>query len=116
MNAFNNKDAARLAQMYTEDAVLSAPASTDSGRAAIEASFKKSFDVGTFTKINSITVDKSYRVGDLNYALGAWTADMKGPEGKDVPVSGHWLSVSQYRDGRYLMSVHNVNMAMPLPR
>ena len=48
--------------------------------------------------------------------MGAWAADMKGPEGKDMPVSGHWLSVSQYRDGNYIILAHNINMTMPPPK
>jgi ketosteroid isomerase-like protein len=116
MNAYNNKNILKLAQMYADDAALSSPGWTATGRAAIEAGTKKDMAAGVFSKINSITVDQSHRVGDLNYAMGAWAADMKGPEGKDVPVSGHWLSVSRYRDGNYIILAHNINIAMPPPK
>ncbi len=116
MNAYNNKDIPKLAQMYADDAALSSPGWTATGRAAIEAGTKKDMAAGVFSKINSITVDQSHRVGDLNYAMGAWAADMKGPEGKDVPVTGHWLSVSRYRGGNYIILAHNINMAMPPPK
>ena len=113
MNAYNNKDAAAIAAMYVDDAVFSNPGWTASGRAAIEDGLKKDMAAGAFSRVNSITADQSHRVGDLNYASGAWTADAKGPDGKDVPVGGHWLVVSQYRDGHYQIVLHNSNMALP---
>src|SRR6185503_1477701 len=72
MNAYNNKNILKLAQMYADDAALSSAGWTATGRAAIEAGTKKDMAAGVFSKINSITVDQSQRVGDLNYAMGAW--------------------------------------------
>jgi ketosteroid isomerase-like protein len=116
MNAYNSKDGGKVAQMYATMRRVSSPGWTAIGRAALEEGLKKDTAAGVFSKINSITVDQSHRVGDMNYAMGAWTADMKGPEGKDVPVSGHWLSVSRYRDGNYIILAHSINMAIPPPK
>ncbi len=74
MNAYNSKDGAKVAQMYADDATVSSPGWTATGRAAIEDGLKKDMAAGVFSKINSITVDQSHRVGDLNYAMGAWAA------------------------------------------
>jgi len=116
MDAYNKKDAATIAKMYADDAVFSNPGWTASGRAAIEDGLKKDLAAGTFSRVDSITVDQSHRVGDLNYSMGAWAAEAKGPDGKDVPVGGHWAVVSQYRDGHYLTLIHNSNMALPPPK
>jgi ketosteroid isomerase-like protein len=112
MDAYNKKDATAVAKLYSSDAVVSSPRWTATGRAAIEDGLTKDMAAGAFTRITSITVDQSHRVGDLVYAMGAWTAEMK-QGGKDVAVGGHWLSVSQYRDGKYSMMMHNMNMALP---
>jgi ketosteroid isomerase-like protein len=115
MNAYNKKDAATVAQVYTDEAVVSGPGWTASGRAAILEALNKDLAAGVFSRVNSITVDQSHRIGDMNYAAGAWTADMKGPDGRDIPVGGHWLAVSKYTGGQYSMMLHNINMAMPPP-
>jgi ketosteroid isomerase-like protein len=115
MDAYNKKDATTVAKLYSADAVLSSPGWTAAGRAAIEDGLKKDMAVGVFSRVTSITVDQSHRVGDLVYAMGAWTAQMN-QGGKDVAVGGHWLSVSQYHDGQYSMMMHNINMALPPPQ
>jgi len=114
MDAYNKKDVATIGKMYSADAVFSNPGWTASGRAAIEDGLKKDIAAGGFSKVTSITVDQSHRVGDLNYATGAWTADMN-QGGKEVPVGGHWVVVSQYHDGQYSTLIHNSNMALPPP-
>ena len=63
------------------------PGWTASGRAAIQESLGKEFAADIF-KYTSIIVDQSQRVGDLNYSQGTYTADMKGPDGKNLPVNG----------------------------
>jgi ketosteroid isomerase-like protein len=114
MDAYNKKDATIVGKMYSANAMMSGPGWTASGEAAIEDGMKKDMAAGVFSKITSITVDQSQRVGDMNYAMGAWTADMN-LGGKDTPVGGHWLSVSKYHDGQYSIMMHNINMQMPPP-
>ena len=109
MNAYNKKDAATIAQMYTEDAVLSNAAWTASGRSAIQDSLSKEF-AADILKFTAITVDESQRVGDLNYSRGAYTADMKG-----LPVNGHWVIVSKCQGQKCLAMIHIGNVAMPPP-
>jgi uncharacterized protein (TIGR02246 family) len=115
LKAYNQKDAATIAKMYTADAVFSGPGWTASGREAIEEGFKKEIAAAAM-KVNSITVDQSHRVGNMNYSWGSYEADMKGPDGKDVPVHGHWTVVGQCQDGNCLALDHNSNMAMPPPK
>jgi uncharacterized protein (TIGR02246 family) len=114
MNAYNKQDAATIAQMYAEDAVFSTAGWTANGRTAIQEAVKQ--DIAGGGKVTAITVDQSHRIGDLNYSAGAWTANMKGPDGKEAPVGGHWAVVSKYQNGHYLTLVHNSNMALPPPK
>jgi ketosteroid isomerase-like protein len=109
MSAYNKKDAATIAKMYGDNAVFSGPGWTASSRAAIEDALTKEIASGAFSRLTAITVDQSHRVGDMNYASGSWSADMKGPDGKDMPVGGHWLIVSEYKNGIYTALVHNAN-------
>jgi uncharacterized protein (TIGR02246 family) len=113
MNAYNNKDAATIAKMYTEDAVYSNAGWTASGRAAITDGLNKEF--GLF-KVGAIVVDQGQRLGDMSYSRGTWKGIMTGPDGKDVPVDGHWLSVEKCQGQDCLIMVHNINLTMPPPK
>jgi uncharacterized protein (TIGR02246 family) len=115
MDAYNKKDATAVAKLYSTDAVVSSPGWTATGRAAIENGLKKDMAAGPLSRVTSITVDQSHRVGDLVYAMGAWTGVMN-QGGKDVAVNGHWLSVSRFHDGQYSMMMHNMNIALPSPQ
>ena len=114
MNAYNKKDAATIAQIYTDDGIFSTAAWTASGRTAIADALNKEFALGI--KMDSIKVDQAQRIGDISYSRGTWTADMKGPDGKDMPVNGHWLIVAKCQGQNCLAMVHNSNMAMPPPK
>ena len=112
MNAYNKQDAATIANMYTNDGIFSNPGWTASGRTAIEDALNKEFALGIF-KYTSITVDQAQRIGDMTYSRGTWAADMKGQNGKDVPVNGHWLIVGKCQGRICLAMIHNGNVAMP---
>jgi uncharacterized protein (TIGR02246 family) len=111
MDAYNKKDAATISKMYTDDALVSFDQWTASGRAALQDAFTKEFAADV--KFTAITVDQSQRIGDLNIARGTWAADAKGPDGKTIPVNGHWLTVGMCQGQTCLMSIHNGNTAMP---
>ena len=110
MNAYNNKDAAKIAQMYAEDGIFSNANWTASGRAAIADALNKEFPVGF--KFSSITVENAQRINDMAYSRGTWAGGMKGPDGKDMSVNGHWLAVAKCQGEMCLMLVHNGNTAM----
>jgi uncharacterized protein (TIGR02246 family) len=114
MDAYNKKDAATIAKMYTDDAVVSFDQWTASGRAALQDAFDKEFTADT--KFTAITVDQSQRIGDLMYARGTWGADAKGPDGKTMAVNGHWLTVGRCQGQTCLIAIHNGNTAMPPPK
>jgi len=113
MNAYNKKDAATIAQMYTDDAVVSFAQWTVAGRAAIQDAFNKEFSADI--KFSSIMVDQSQRIGDLMYARGTWAADGKSPDGKAMQIGGHWVTVGRCQGQACLIAIHNGNTAMPPP-
>jgi ketosteroid isomerase-like protein len=115
-DAYNKKDAAAVAKMYAADAFMSVPNWTAAGQAAIEMNLKAEIASNFFNKMTSITVEQSYRVGDMNYAVGSWTAEMNQPDGKVVPVGGHWQTVARFDGDHALMLLHNSNVAMPPPK
>lgn len=114
MNAYNNKDATAIANMYAEDGIFSNTNWTASGRTAIADALNKEFALGV--KFTAITVDQSKRIGDMAYSRGTWAADAKSPDGKNVSINGHWLTVAKCQDQTCLMTVHNGNTAMPPPK
>ena len=114
MTAYNNKDAATIANMYAEDGIFSNTNWTASGRTAIADALNKEFALGV--KFTAITVDQSQRIGDMAYSRGTWAADAKSPDGKNVSVNGHWLTVAKCQGQTCLMTVHNGNTAMPPPK
>jgi uncharacterized protein (TIGR02246 family) len=114
MNAYNNKDAATIANMYAEDGIFSNTNWTASGRTAIADAPNKEFALGV--KFTAITVDQSQRDGDMAYSRGTWAADATGPDGKNVSVNGHWLTIGKCQGQTCLITVHNGNTAMPPPK
>jgi uncharacterized protein (TIGR02246 family) len=114
MDAYNKKDAATIANMYTDDAVVSYSPWTVSGRAALQDALGKEFSADT--KFTAITVDQSQRIGDLNIARGIWAADAKGPDNQVMPVSGHWVNVSTCQGRTCLIAIQITNTATPPPK
>ena len=114
MNAYNSKDAAKIAQMYAEDGIFSNANWTASGRAAIADALNKEFPLGV--KFSAITVDSAQRINDMAYSRGTWAANAKGPDGKDIAVGGHWLTVGKCQGQVCVIMVHNGNTQMPPPQ
>jgi len=113
--AYNNRDANALANMYDAKVGLySTPWWTATGHDAILAGFKA--DMSSAVTVTSIICDHSSMTGATAVSDGTWTATMKGPDGKDVSVQGHWMSTSEPRGGAYIILTHVSNMQMPQPQ
>ena len=109
--AYNNKDAAALADMYDAKGIFSSPFWTASGHDALLTGFKQELTTGG--SMVSITCDQSNRIDNVNFASGTFSAMMKAPDGKDAEVGGHFVVVSELRDGKLIILMHNANMQMP---
>ena len=113
--AYNNRDAEALANMYDAKAgTYSSPFWTATGHDAILAGFKA--EMSSPGTVTSLVCDHSSSTGATAVSDGTWTATMKGPDGKDVSVQGHWMTTSETRDGKNVLLVQVTNMQMPQPQ
>ena len=112
MAAYNNHDVASLAKMYTDDAEMSWPTGSESGKAAIPEAFKKDFATNAM-KFNSILTDTAERIGDISISHRSWMATAQGPDGKEQPANGHWLIIGKYHGEDCWISYDFVNMPVP---
>lgn len=112
--AYNNHDADALANMYDAKAGMhSSETWTATGHDAILAGFEDEMKSGV--SLTSLICDHSNKTGATNVADGAWAATVKGPGGKDFSVQGHWIRVSEIRDGKDVGLVYLQNMQIPQP-
>jgi len=112
---YNNHDADALANMYEAKAgMFSSEFWTGTGHDAILAGFKAQMSAGG--PVTSIICDHSNKTGATIVSDGAWAATMKGPDGKDAPVQGHWMAMTETRNGKDVVLVHISNMQMPQPQ
>src|SRR6266498_628270 len=89
--AAKKKDAATVAAMYTDDAVLvGADAPLTTGRAAIQEAWAKFFPV--LTDLN-VTSEKTESSGDLAYDYGSFTQRVAPPNAKPADVHGYYIVV-----------------------
>ncbi len=113
--AYNNRDADALANMYDAKAgTFSTTFWTATGYDAMLAGFKA--EMSSALTVTSILCDHSSMAGPTTVSDGVWTGTVKGPDGKDVSVQGHWMATWETRDGKNVFLVHVVNMQMPRPQ
>ena len=101
----HNKDAALVARMYTDDAVLvGSDQPLASGRSAIQAALEKNFPISHGLQINSENTDVS---GDLAYDFGTYAQEVQPPGGKATVVGGAYLVVlKRQSDGSWKIVRH----------
>ena len=109
--AYNAKDAAKVAGMYTTDAVFMPPnQAMVKGRAAIEAMFKKEFQEGS-TNIKLTPVESAI---SGSQAFEAGTATVTVPGGRTE--SGKYLVVFAQEGGTWKIKYDTHNADQPPPR
>ena len=101
-DAFNNGDAAALAALYTEDAVLVTDHGPISGREAIEKHFADLFQKVQFSTHLAKCDQYSPRVigtaGNEIWVTGDWSCTIKGQNFGPVDIKGFWGTV-EVREG-----------------
>jgi uncharacterized protein (TIGR02246 family) len=110
-------DAAALAALYDEDAVLMPPnAPRQVGRVAIQAYMAEMLTAMPITAaiITTDAVDIS-STGDLAYASGAYTMTVTMPDGSPLEDTGKWLSVYENYGGKWLYVADTWNSDLPIP-
>jgi uncharacterized protein (TIGR02246 family) len=113
--AFNAGDAAKVASLYSENAVVMGGSSpTAQGKAAIEANNKAFFD--QFTAKITIAPGVTKTSGDLAYDQGTYTMELtpKTGGGKPMMDEGRYLIVLE-REGEAWKVVADMDNKIPPP-
>jgi len=90
--AFTNKDAAAVAALFTEDAVLVAPDGIFSGRQAIEKRYEDTFQRWPFTQFNDPRDCHLKAIDNAVWSYGEWGGTLQGEAGP-VFVKGYFSAI-----------------------
>ena len=115
--AFNNNDAAALAALFTEDAVLVTDTGLVYGREAIEKhladllqKFRFSDHIGKADQYSPHTIGTA---GNEMWATGEWSCTVRGESGGPIQSKGYWSAI-YVREGnawKKRMDIYNVTPA-----
>jgi uncharacterized protein (TIGR02246 family) len=90
--AFTNKDAAAVAALFTEDAVLVAPDGMFFGREAIEKRYEETFQNWPFTLFNDLRDCHLKAIDNAVWSTGEWSATFQSQSGP-VFVRGYFTAI-----------------------
>jgi ketosteroid isomerase-like protein len=90
--AFTNKDAAAVAALFTEDAVLVAPDGIFSGKQAIEKRYEDTFQRWPFTQFNDPRDCHLKAIDNAVWSYGEWGGTLQGEAGP-VFVKGYFSAI-----------------------
>jgi uncharacterized protein (TIGR02246 family) len=113
-DTFNTKDAAKLATLYTDDAVVSPPNEPAvRGRSSIEAFFKKMFTQGVTDLV--LMPAESAISGTQAYEAGSYTLSVKPASGPTINDKGKYVVVLKQVGGKWLLAhdIFNSDLAPP---
>jgi uncharacterized protein (TIGR02246 family) len=108
-------DAAALASLYAEDAILAVPNEPRAvGRAAIEAAFAEMFTKVKFGETD-ITIDHLGipESGEIAYVVGSFSGPLIFADGTTVDDAGTYVAVFKNVNGEWLLAVDTWNSDLP---
>ena len=106
------RDAAGVAALYAENAIMVTPDGPLVGRAAIEKFFAEDFKV--FTP-EPAKLDQVIMVGDaVRLRTGTWGGVFQSPNGP-MPVKGYWTTTDVLDGNTWKIRMETVSMTMPPP-
>jgi uncharacterized protein (TIGR02246 family) len=117
--AFNAKDAAKVASFYTEDAVLMPPNEARvSGRSNIEAWFKKSIEQGlTNLRLSptesSTAGGQAFEAGTYTLTVGSGSSQTTGGGGSSVNDKGKYVVVWKRAGSDWKLAYDIFNSDLP---
>ncbi|MGD8278044.1 MAG: SgcJ/EcaC family oxidoreductase [Gemmatimonadota bacterium] len=113
MAAFNNHDAATVASMFADSAVvLAANGEVEEGREAIEASLTEQMAGSPMAQIDA---DETMVFGDMAVQRGTYTVNSTTPDGTAMSVSGSYMSALAQADGAWMIEALITNLNAPPP-
>jgi ketosteroid isomerase-like protein len=119
--AFNNGDAAALAALYTQDAILVTDGGPIYGRDAIEKHWADAFKQVHFSnhldKADEYSPHIIGTAGNEAWSSGKWTVTLKGQDWGPKGFEGYWLEIYR-REGdtwKKRLDMYNVTPAPAAP-
>ena len=114
VDAFNRRDAAAVAAIYTEDAKRFPPNSPMIvGRENIQVWIQVSLDVG-IGNLQATMIELSIN-GDMAYEVGEYTLTIEPEEGEATSDSGNYVEIWKRVNGSWKISTDIFNSSVPLP-
>ena len=111
--AFTNNDAAALAALFTQDALLVEPEGVFNGREAIEKALADLFQRWRPTNFLS-DANKLNSIGNGAWAVGQWWCTLESQSGP-VPMMGYWSEVYVREGEAWQIRVSTFVSKTPLP-
>jgi uncharacterized protein (TIGR02246 family) len=90
-NAFNKHDAASIASLFSEDAVLLPEGPMLSGRDAIQKFYAGALDAGLTGLV--FNVKETHILSDVAWSIGDWHVDGPGPNHTSQVHQGNWFNL-----------------------
>lgn len=113
-DAFNAKDTAKVAAMYTDDATVNPPNEPAvHGRKNIQAWAQKGIDQGMGALV--LTPTESAISGSIAYEAGTYSMTITPPDGKPMQDRGKYVVVLKQTGGKWLLAHDIFNSDMPPP-
>ena len=110
-DAYNRKDAAAVANLYTEDAIRVVPSGIMRGREAIQRNLEASLNAGGHGIVIKPVAD--HVDGNSGWSITEWSARTRGQDGAEMPING-FAHVTLVRVGNdWKIRVHSVTPASP---
>lgn len=112
--AFNKHDGAAVAGLFANDAVLVPPGPTASGKPAIQGAFQAAFTNGNSSNHKTIT-DQIQAIGPAVWAIGSWSENHQGSDGRSEQQNGNWAAVSVEEGGAWKLQMLTWNVIQAAP-
>src|SRR6266446_10018070 len=113
VHAFNkaaqNHDAAGLAALYTEDAILVTPFGPQFGRAAIQKHASEAEGSPDWSPDPAKLVQVKVIGNDVILRTGSWSGTLRGPNGP-TQLSGYWATTDVREGGTWKIRMETYNM------
>lgn len=113
--AYNRQDAAAIAALHTEDAIVMPPnRKMVKGPQGVQAMTEEDFQMGVGNLVlTTLSVDGS---GDLVYEIGKYSASIQVSGQPAMQDSGKYLAVwEKQADGNWLIQADIWNSSLPMP-
>ena len=111
---FNKHDAAGMAALFTEDAIVMRPASPLTGRAEIEDMYQGAFKAGYSNHLTTVLHIEDLGDGKA-WAVGQFSAKGQGANNTIQEVHGNWGTVDERVGGEWKIRMSAWNFITPAP-